>query len=294
MDRTFQINFVIFSQFPEYVDYIGSSNVSHTLAKELSIMGENTYIYSNSTISKDVQCIPWEREINYDNENTIFIVPAGAGDHTFKQNIPNFILKAENIVRHLVNYQVRSYPKENKLYRLSPYFDTLENQQVDGYLPILTIDFELFKNRNLPRAGRCYLIKGYEYIENQPHFHTNLDTNLDNYFRYGKDKFRYLAEMFNKHEVFFCYNTQTFICNLAALCGCKVVIIPHPKTSREKVMKFPQNKYGIAYGFDDIQHSIDTLPLVKDHLKSCLLDNKKHLKSFVNDSYQWLKNKYTL
>jgi hypothetical protein len=294
MDKNFKINFVVFSQFPQYVDHVGSSNVSHTLAKELALLGENVFIYSNSTPYEGVSCIPWGSDIDYDNRNTIFILPAGAGDHTFTQDIPNFIHRSENIVRHLVNYQVKPYPKENKLYRLSPYFDTLKEQKVDGYMPILTIDFDLFKNHNLPRSGRCYLIKGNEYVENQPHFHTSSDTNLDNYFQYGKDKFKYLAEMFNKHEVFFSYNTQTFINNLAALCGCKSVIIPHPKTSREKILKFPQNKYGIAYGFDDIQHSIDTLPLVKKHLESHLLDNKKYLEEFTIDCYNWLQNKYNL
>jgi hypothetical protein len=290
----FKINFVIFSQFPEYVDHVGSSNVSHTLAKELALLGESVFIYSNSSSHEGVSCIPWGSEIDYDNENTIFILPAGAGDHTFTQDIPNFIHRSKYIVRHLVNYQVKLYPKENKLYKLSPYFDTLKEQEIDGYMPILTVDFDLFKNHNLPRSGRCYLIKGNEYMENQPLFHTQHDTNLDHYYQYGKDKFKYLAEMFNKHETFFSYNTQTFINNLAALCGCKSVIIPHPKTSKEKVLKFPQNKYGIAYGFDDIQHSIDTLPLVKDHIKSGLLDNKTHLKNFVTDCYGWLQTKYNL
>ena len=59
-------------------------------------------------------------------------------------------------------------------------------------------------------------------------------------------------------------------------------------------MKFPQNKYGIAYGFDDIQHSIDTLPLVENHLKSSLLDNKTHIKTFIKDCYDWLQTKYNL
>ncbi len=290
----FKINFVVFSQFPQYMDYIGSSNVSWALAKELALLGESVFIYSNTSPHEKVSCIPWGSEIDYDNENTVFILPAGAGDHTFAQDIPNFIHRSENIVRHQVNYQKELYPKENKFYKLSPYFDHLKEQKIDGYMPMLTVDFDLMKNHNLPRSGRCYLIKGNEYIENQPLFHTQNDTNLDHYYQYGKDKFKYLAEMFNKHEIFFSYNTQTFINNLAALCGCKSVIIPHPKTSREKVLKFPQNKYGIAYGFDDIQHSIDTLPLVRDHIKSHLLDQKNHLKSFVTDCYSWLQTKYNL
>ena len=104
------------------------------------------------------------RRVDYNNENTIFILPAGAGEHTFAQNIPSFINNSQNIVRHLVNYQVKHYPKENKLYQLSKYFTTLDEQKVDGYMPILNIDFNTFKNYNLPRSGRCYLIKGEEYL----------------------------------------------------------------------------------------------------------------------------------
>jgi hypothetical protein len=294
MENDFKINFVTFSQLPQYVDYIGSSTVSHTLANELALLGENSFIYSNSTPHKNIPCIPWGREIDYDNENTIFILPAGAGEHTFERDIPNFINRSENVVRHLVNYQVKLYPKENKLYTLSKYFDVLPDQKLDGYMPMLNIDFDIFKNYNLPRSGRCYLIKGEEYISGQPLYHNSSDTNLDNYWSYGENKMEYLAEMFNKHEIFFTYNTQTFIANLAALCGCISVVLPHPKTSREKIHKFPQNKYGVAYGFEDIQHSIDTLPLVKENLESLLQDHKKHLKQFTSDCYTWLQNKYNL
>jgi hypothetical protein len=292
--KDFDINFVIFSQFPQYMDHIGSSTVSHTLANELALLGENSYMYSNSTPHEQVSCIPWGSSIEYDNENTIFILPAGAGEHTFAKDIPNFINNSENIVRHLVNYQVKSYPKENKLYQLSKYFNVLNEQKVDGYMPILNIDFNIFKNHNLPRSGRCYLIKGEEYITGQHMYHTSSDTNLDNYWVYGENKMKYLAEMFNKHEVFFTYNTQTFISVLAALCGCVSIIIPHPNTSKEKLLNFPQNKFGISYGFDDIQHSIDTLHLVKENVELCLLDNRKHLKQFTSNCYDWLQNKYNL
>ena len=292
--KDFDINFVIFSQFPQYMDHIGSSTVSHTLANELALLGENSYMYSNSTPHEQVSCIPWGNSIEYDNENTIFILPAGAGEHTFAKDIPNFINNSENIVRHLVNYQVKSYPKENKLYQLSKYFNVLNEQKVDGYMPILNIDFNIFKNHNLPRSGRCYLIKGEEYITGQHMYHTSSDTNLDNYWVYGENKMKYLAEMFNKHEVFFTYNTQTFISVLAALCGCVSIIIPHPNTSKEKLLNFPQNKFGISYGFDDIQHSIDTLHLVKENVELCLLDNRKHLKQFTSNCYDWLQNKYNL
>ena len=188
MDKKFDINFVIFSQFPEYMDYIGSSAVSHVLARNIASHSENTFIYANTTMDDRVTCIPWGSSIDYDIENTIFIVPAGAGEHTFEDDIPNFIKSSDNIVRHQVNHQVKNYPTSNKFYSMSQYFRPLSQQAVDGYLTIFDIDFNLFKNYNLPRSGRCYLIKGNEYIENRPIIHNSYDTNIDHYWRYGPDK----------------------------------------------------------------------------------------------------------
>lgn len=294
LEKKFNINYVVFSQFPKYKEYVGSSTVSHTLANELSLLGESVFIYADETPYKQIPCIPWDHEVEYDNENTVFIIPAGAGEHTFTKDIPDFINNSQNIVRHLVNNQSQLYSKEDKLYVLSKYFNTLDDQKVDGYMPILNIDFDTFKNHNLPRSGRCYLIKGEEYIEGQPIYHNSSDTNLDSYWTYKGDKMAYLAKMFNEHEIFFTYNTQTFISVLAALCGCVSVILPHPNTSKEKLFKFPQNKFGIAYGFDDIDHSINTLHLVKENLQSCLADNRKHLKQFTLDCHKWLETKYNL
>lgn len=294
MKRKFNINFVIFSQFPEYIDYIGSSCVSHRLASELSKLGESVFIYSNTTPHENVACIPWGTTVQYDNENTVFIIPAGAGEHTFQQNIPNFINESSNIVRHLVNKQVKLYNESDKLYRLSEYFTALPEQSISGKLPVLNIDFDVFKDRKQPRSGRCYLIKGDEYIKGQPVYHTAADTNIDNYWAYTGDRMEYLSDVFNKHEIFFTYNTQTFISVLAAMCGCISVILPHPNSSQEKLNKFPQNKYGIAYGFENIKHSIDTMHLVKGNLESCLRNNTDHLKNFISDCHDWLETKYNI
>jgi hypothetical protein len=302
-NRNFNINFVVFSQFPEHVDYIGSSAVSHILARNLALQGESTFIYANKTIHDSVTCIPWNSSIEYDNENTIFIVPAGAGEHTFKNDIPNFIDKADNVVRHLINKQVAYYPATNKLYPIADYFGTLPNQYIDGYLTIFDVDFDLFKNNNLPRSGRCFLIKGNEYIDGRPLYHTSSDTNIDDYWKYGPDKMKYLAEVFNRHEIFFTYNTQTFICVLAALCGCKTIVIPHPTgggahapelATKENFLKTPIFKSGIAYGFEDIQHSIDTLHNVKNNLQDCLENNNRQMQKFIDNCYIWLQDKYKI
>ena len=290
MNKKFDINFVIFSQFPDYMDYIGSSAVSHILARNIALQGENTFIYANTTIHDNISCIPWGSSIDYDVENTIFIVPAGAGEHTFEKDIPDFINSSSNIVRHQINHQVKKYPTGNKFYSIAPYFRPLSQQHVDGYLTVFDIDFDLFKNYNLPRSGR-------------PILHTRDDTNIDDYWRYGPDKMKYLVEIFNKHEIFFTYNTQTFLSVLAALCGCISVVIPHPtgggkfpeeESTKENMLKIPTFRSGIAYGFDDIQHSIDTLPYVKKNLQDCMENNTQQITQFIDDSHKWLQGKYEI
>jgi hypothetical protein len=294
MNHKFKINFIVFSQFPNYIDYIGGSVVSHTIANQLASLGENVYLYANSTPFKNVNLINWGQEVSYDPRNTVVILTAGNGEHTFEKDVPDFIKKCPNIIRHLVNQQVAEYPDSNKIYSLGPYFRELATQKLSGYLPILNVDYDIFKNQNLNRSGRCFLIKGDEYIKNQPIHHNAYDFNIDNYWSYTGDRMKYLADVFNKHEIFFTYNQQTFISVLAALCGCVSVIIPHSDYGKEKVMKFPQNKFGIAYGFDDIQHSKDTMHLVEPHIKSIQQEHINQTKQFITDCYNWLQTKYNI
>jgi hypothetical protein len=77
-----------------------------------------------------------------------------------------------------------------------------------------------------------------------------------------------IKNLMNKSENFICFDSCSFIAAQAALCGCVSVVIPDGGVSKEKWIndrKFL--KYGVAYGYEDIQHAIDTRHLVKPHLK---------------------------
>jgi hypothetical protein len=300
-----EINFVIFSPFPEYVDYIGGATVPHTLAHKLSQLGENVYLYSNSTSTKysNVTCIPWGTEIEFDPRNTIVIFIAGAGEHTFEHNIPNCLKQAPNKVRWLVNHQVKEYPEEDKFYVYHSYWDVLPQQRIDGKLSVIEVDHDLFQNKNLKREGVCYLEKGGLDTEAERAVHTNQDFCIDSHFYTipNHEKMKFLANLFNQKELFISYTPFTFMSVLAALCGCKSIVIPKQEYNGSM---FDKNfwrdtiwcaKYGLGVGLDELQYSEDTLAQVKPNVELYeQVTQRQELTQFVEDSYQWLLQKYEI
>ena len=158
----FNINFITFSPTPTYINYIGGVMICHSLAHTLSLLGENSYIYANTTKpTYTTQTIPWGTEIEFDKENTILILPSGAGEHTYENHIPESFKKIPNKIRWLMNDQVKNYPPEDKKYQHNKYFKTLGTDHI-SLLSSFDVDFNVFYDKKLKRSGGCF------YTKNQP------------------------------------------------------------------------------------------------------------------------------
>lgn len=300
--RDFDINFLIHSPTRHSVNYIGGSMVCHSLAHDLATLGESSYICSDST-SPDYSCgiIPWGTDISYDPENTIVVYTAGA-DHVFDPTSLQNIKDIPNAVRWLVGEQQYSYPSENKFYRYCDHFKNYPDQKVDGQFLSYDVDFNLFKNFNAPRKGSCFFTKGTA-IQNRYHPSDSFDLSYM-YSIAGEDRMKFLSEVFNTTETFYLYNHRSFIAVLAALCGCNVVVFPHTWEGEEIdisrfnkdewVSTLPTFRYGIACGMNDLEWSINTKHLVEDNIKSVREQGIVDIKKFVDDCYDWLKNKYNI
>jgi hypothetical protein len=289
------LNFVIVSPLPEYVPHIGGITVAHTLANELSKLGENVYLYSNSTHPKyNIQCIPWGVDIEFDSRNTIVILIAGAGDHTYLHNVPSSLANCPNIVRWQVNHQVKEYPINNKFYKYHSYWDTFPTQKIDGLLSVIEVDQTLFQNRNLPRKGVCYLIKGNLDSEPERAIHSSedlcIDLKLNSLPPY--EKMEYLADIFNQKELFISYTHLSFTSVLAAMCGCPSLIIPKSGVDEDKFYnKIWCTKYGLALGEKNLSKAIETLPLVHSMIDEYLNKTQPtQIKQFIKDCYEWIQN----
>ena len=99
-----------------------------------------------------------------------------------------------------------------------------------------------------------------------------------------KGGFSYLASEFNKYEYFVTYDDATYYSILAALCGCRSVIL-NPDltiTPEEYRKKFPVRKYGVAYGWQDMKHADLTRDLVREHIKNYEKESIKSVNKFIN------------
>lgn len=297
--RKFNINFIVVSPFPEYVSYIGGATVPHTLANELAKLGENTYLYADTTNPKyNIQCLPWGSTIDYEPENTIVIFLGGAGDYINREHVPTNLINAPNIVRWVVQHQDKLYSPEDRVYVYHKYWDMLPGQRIDGQLSVIEVDLDMFKNRGESRNGTCYLIKGHLDEEAERAIHTENDFCIDSvlYSIPNENKLPFLADLFNKQEYFITYTPMTFTSVLAAMCGCKSIVIPKSKYNKDKWMNdIWCSKYGIAYGIDDLPRAIATMDKVIPNIQHYLsVTQPNQLKTFINDCYNWLETKYNL
>ena len=298
------INFVIFSPFENYVEHIGGATVPHTLAHLMTEQGERVYLYANTTNSKykNVTCIPYGTDLKFDDNNTIVIFIAGAGEHTWDEKVPHSLKHASNIVRWLVQDQVKSYDPDNRFYIFHKYWNVLEGQRVDGELSVIEHDHSILRDRGWERKGTCYLIKGNLDTESERVIHSNQDFCID-YVLYGIEgsKVEFLADLFNRKELFISYTPFSHASVLAAMCGCKSVVIPKKRygdTLFDKNKWYNDiwcTKYGIACGIEDLPTKVQEMDKVIPHIMYYEeVTQPNQVKQFIQDCYKWLEIKYKI
>jgi hypothetical protein len=302
--RINNINFIIFSPFEDYVEYIGGATVPHTLAHLLSAQSENVYLYANSTNPKytNVTCIPYGTDIKFDNENTIVIFIAGAGEHTWEYKVPNCLKNASNIVRWLVNDQTRMYDPSNKFYIFHKYWNVLNGQRIDGQLSVIEHNHDVLRDMGWNREGTCYLIKGNLDTEPERIIHTADDLCIDSIlYQVQGNKVEFLADLFNRKELFISYTPFSHASVLAAMCGCKSVVIPK-KIYGDAIFDKEKwyrdiwcTKYGIACGLEDLPSKVNEMDkVIPNILHYEQVEQIDQIKQFIEDSYNWLQTKYNV
>jgi hypothetical protein len=302
MNHQSKINFIIFSPFENYVEYIGGATVPHTLAHLMSLQGENVYLYANTTHSKykNITCIPYGTNIEFDDNNTIVIFIAGGGEHTWEYKVPDCLKNASNIVRWLVNDQCKLYNPDNKFYTFHKYWNILEGQRIDGYLSVIEHDHSILRDKGEKRNGTCYLIKGNLDTETDRAIHSPDDFCIDSVlYQITGNKVEFLADLFNKMELFISYTPFSHASVLAAMCGCKSVVIPKkvygdiPFSKEKWYSDIWCAKYGIACGLEDLPKKINEMDKVIPHILHYEeVEQYNQIKQFVEDCYSWLEKKY--
>jgi hypothetical protein len=148
------------------------------------------------------------------------------------------------------------------------------------------------------RKGFCHIIHKHTPPGGLEIFNFLNSKNLTGWKKDGG--YEYLRKELNQYEYFLTYDQKSFYTLAAGLCGCKSIILnPGPSyefaenawsksdeykkiiSPTEYRLNNPEQMYGVAYGWDDIQWANNTIPMVRNHLEELEKINQGTIDGFV-------------
>lgn len=274
--------FIIYTY--DYNPGVGGIKVMHKLCDMINTNGGEAYLMPIHLRDDFYTCSDYNtplitQEVYDDIENAIIIYPEGVKGNP---------LNAKNIVRWILGPSLQAdaetYSKSDLVYWYMDYYYTDYLGQKDNQLFISEFHDDIFQNVNLQRIGSCYTIR-----KANP---TSLVHPEESYFIpfEAAGNLTGLAELFNKTKKFYCYDNYTFLYTQAAMCGCISIVIPDgTKTKEEWLSGSRLNKYGIAYGEDDIDRALETLPLMFAEIEQMKLEMNEKVIIFTEHCQNYFK-----
>lgn len=158
----------------------------------------------------------------------------------------------------------------------------LDNDTAKYFMKVISYPLDLYscENRNQERSGDVYCIrkgrnrsdlkipKNALVIDDLPH--------------------EKIANLFQRSRRFISYDTHTAYSRFASLCGCDSIVVPLPGVDKFAWNPDKENRYGIAYGFDDseLKWMRETSALLRKQIDDEQIDMKNAIKLFLRDIYQ--------
>lgn len=203
--------------------------------------------------------------------NAIIIYPEIV-DHNplFAKRIVRWFLHKPGFHTSTVNYG------EGELYFY--YQQAFNDERINPYkanrLHVLLVRDDIYQYKNTgSRKGSCYILrKG----KGRPLQHDLKDSIPIDGLPHNE-----IAEIFNSVKYCISYDLYTMYSTYAAMCGCISIVIPEPGLSKEQWRPSEESRYGIAYGFDDIENAIKTQKYVLPYQKSQERKANKSVMQFI-------------
>jgi hypothetical protein len=233
---------------PEYREWTGGIIVLHKLGSILQSLG---WPVAFAPHGSNEFWSPYEIPVaSYTSKDSIVVYPESA------QGNP---LGASKIVSY---YLGKANPRGGFQLFYSKKWASINGQPNADVLFLSDSKKEIFKDKGEKRIGDCFTCRKNK----QPDFiHHPGAFEIPRGMRNER-----LAEVFNSHERFICYDFNSFLNFQAALCGCDSIVAEEPgKTKEFFASGFPDGKaYGIAYGEEDIGRANLTRFKLRDYFNA--------------------------
>jgi len=246
----------------------GGNQVLHDLGKILS-KDYTTYVFGTTTVfeSKAI-CVNIDKakEIAI-QDDVITIYPEVISGNPFN---------AKNVVRYVLYYP--GWHAGDKQYSDDELIITYTNEYVKDtkydnafVLTVLNPKLNIMKNNDKKRNKIGLLVrkcKDFEYKMNLLNEYKHLlklpVISIDYEINKCTD-LRDLSKIYNTITLFISFDPHTYHSTMAALCGCTSIVIPSKEISNEEF--YNVTKYGVAYGFENIDFAKLTHSKMIDDLK---------------------------
>jgi len=140
----------------------------------------------------------------------------------------------------------------------------------DKLLKVVHCPFEYYNLDDVPldRKGTAYCLRKGKHKPIQHDLNGSILID-------GKSNSE-IAGIFKRVKTFVSYDTYTAYSRFAVLCGCESVVVPDPGVTKEQWRPNPADRYGLAYGFSDVEAASETAHLVKEYI---LFEEKKSIEN---------------
>lgn len=193
-------------------------------------------------------------------------------------------LAAKHVVRWFLNVNLfrgqytgaQPYGKDDLFICYEDIFNDYQLNPSGRKVTLQYFNYDIYKRWNYGhREGNCFLIRKGRGRTDLPSAVPGII--IDNLSEEEK------AEIFNKCEYLYSYDTQTTYIYMAAICGCLPIIIPEPGKKREDYLGKNLKSWGAAYGTsqEEIDFARTTYKEMMKYLKSWDIRNPENVHKFL-------------
>jgi hypothetical protein len=260
----------------------GGNQVLHDLGKILS-QDYTTYVFGTTTVfdSKAI-CVNIDKAKEIAIEDDVITI--------YPEVISGNPFNAKNVVRYVLYYP--GWHAGDKEYSDDELIITYNNEYVKDtkydnafVLTVLNPKLNIMKNHDKKRNKIGLLVrkcKDFDYKMNLLNQYKHLlklpVISIDDEIKKCTD-LRNLSKIYNTISLFISFDPHTYHSTMAALCGCTSVVIPSKEISSEEF--YNVQKYGVAYGFENIDFAKLTHGKMIENLKEMEKDTFVQCADFV-------------
>jgi hypothetical protein len=269
------LKFIIYA--PPFDENSGGNLVLHRLCDLLNKQGERSYIWlwgGQPQPHKSGICERFNTpfaKLSDLSDNTIVVYPeVVSGNPLMAKNVVRWLLYKPGFFTGEVNYGKDDF----YFYTERVFVPNGFNVEEDNILAIRYLFNDIYKQTNFgKRNGSCYILrkgKGRKII------HDLKDSILIDELSHKE-----IADIFNKVEYCISYDLYTTYSQYAVMCGCKSIVVPENGISKEEWYNGEESRYGIAYGFNDLDYAEKTKDKLILYLKQQEKGSEDYVKKFI-------------